>query len=253
VLTELDKRLIVPSSSTSKGKQRATVEVESEGLREWELPEEFRGEGGVALARSVVDVGTGMGREKEIKERLEGLEFKARIPLFIPPPPSFHWADIYTFIDQIDSLHASLNTALQTTNAVTDDLDARFSLLSLSLSSRSQSLPAFSSALLSNPSTLSNPTLYRTTSLSHPHPDPQDLLRALSRIDVERPPAQIGDEARRAVREVQRVNEGGRVGERRLTITGGAGVGATPRKGTPRRATPGKERWSRDHSLCVQV
>jgi kinetochore protein Mis13/DSN1 len=86
VLTELDKRLIVPSSSTSKGKQRATVEVESEGLREWELPEEFRGEGGVALARSVVGVGTGMGREKEIKERLEGLEFKVRIPLFIFPP-----------------------------------------------------------------------------------------------------------------------------------------------------------------------
>jgi len=46
------------------------------------------------------------------------------------------------------------------------------------------------------------------------------------------------------VREVQRVNEGGGAGERRLTITPGLGLGATPRKGmgTPRRGTPGKER-----------
>jgi len=75
--------------------------------------------------------------------------------------------------------------------------------------------------------------------------DPQDLLRALSRLDAERPPSQVGDQARRAVREVQRVNERGGVGERRLTMTGtGTGLGATPRKGvsTPRRGTPGKER-----------
>lgn len=78
--------------------------------------------------------------------------------------------------------------------------------------------------------------------------DPQDLLRALSRVDAERPPALVGDAARRAVREVQRVNEGGGVGERRLTSTGlglaSAQGGATPRKtvGTPRRGTPGRER-----------
>ena len=61
--------------------------------------------------------------------------------------------------------------------------------------------------------------------------NPQDLLRALSCLDAERPPAQIGDQARRAAREVQRVNEGGGVGERRLTLTSAmTGVGATLRK-----------------------
>jgi hypothetical protein len=33
---------------------------------------------------------------------------------------------------------------------------------------------------------------------------PQELLRALSRLDAERPPVQVGDAARRAVRQVQR-------------------------------------------------
>jgi kinetochore protein Mis13/DSN1 len=73
--------------------------------------------------------------------------------------------------------------------------------------------------------------------------DPQDVLRALAMVDAERPPAQVGDAARRAVREVQRVNETGvgPVSERRLT-----GVPPpTPRKtpGTPRKtATPGRNR-----------
>ncbi|KAG6853876.1 hypothetical protein C0991_000483 [Blastosporella zonata] len=78
-----------------------------------------------------------------------------------------------------------------------------------------------------------------------------ELLRALARVDAARPPAQVGDAVRRAVREVQRVGESGGVGvigERRLTLLGGVGAlmgggaggaGATPRKmpGTPRRGT----------------
>lgn len=67
--------------------------------------------------------------------------------------------------------------------------------------------------------------------------DPQDVLRALSRIDMQRPPAQVGDSARRAAREAQRANESSNV-ERKLT-----GIPNTPRKapGTPRRAgTPGR-------------
>jgi len=179
--------------------------------REYELPDVFRGEEGLALARAVVSAGVGAeGRKSPLSERLEGLEFK------------------------VDSLHSYLNSALQTTNAASDDLDSRFSLLSLSLASRSQSLPPSSTHL-------AHPTLYRTSSLPQQTQDPQDLLRALSRLDAERPPAQVGDQARRAVREVQRVHEGGGIGERRLTNTG---LGATPRKGmsTPRRGTPGKER-----------
>ncbi|KAH9924106.1 Mis12-Mtw1 protein family-domain-containing protein [Amylocystis lapponica] len=52
---------------------------------------------------------------------------------------------------------------------------------------------------------------YLPPSLSRPPPttDPQDLLRALSRIDAERPPAQVGDAALRAVREVQRATDAG--------------------------------------------
>ena len=72
--------------------------------------------------------------------------------------------------------------------------------------------------------------------------DPQDLLRALSRVDARRPQAQVGDAARRAAREVQRAADAnGGLAERRIT-----GVAPpTPRKppGTPRRGTtPGKGR-----------
>ena len=62
--------------------------------------------------------------------------------------------------------------------------------------------------------------------------DPQDLIRALTRVDTERPPGDVGDAARRAKREVQRSNGGS---ERRLTNVGGFG---TPR----RERTPGRDR-----------
>ncbi|KAJ7116034.1 Mis12-Mtw1 protein family-domain-containing protein [Mycena epipterygia] len=78
--------------------------------------------------------------------------------------------------------------------------------------------------------------------------DVQGMLRALARVDMERPPAQVGDAARRAAREVQRAARAGE-GERRVTLTGagtGAAGGGTPRRaGTPRRErTPGRERTS---------
>ncbi|KAG6876938.1 hypothetical protein C0993_011902 [Termitomyces sp. T159_Od127] len=68
------------------------------------------------------------------------------------------------------------------------------------------------------------------------------LLRAISRVDAARPPAQVGDAARRAVREAQRAGD---ANERRITEVpvGNGGVGLTPRKvpGTPRRGTtPGR-------------
>ncbi|KIL64062.1 hypothetical protein M378DRAFT_78848 [Amanita muscaria Koide BX008] len=77
--------------------------------------------------------------------------------------------------------------------------------------------------------------------------DPQDLLRALSLVDRTRPPSQVGDAARRAAREVQRVGENGGigiVGDRRITgITPGAPN--TPRKGpmTPSRRGGDKTSW----------
>ena len=79
-------------------------------------------------------------------------------------------------------------------------------------------------------------------------PDPQDLIRAISRTDASRPVGQIGDAARRAVRDVQRVRESQAhqdgtllvMSERKLTE-----VPPIPRKppGTPKRpTTPGARR-----------
>lgn len=134
---------------------------------------------------------------------------------------------------KVDSLFSFVNSAVQTTNVAESELDYRFSLLSLALSTRSHSLPP-----TSHSSSLSSHLPLALKSLSQPPPDDQqDLFRALSRVDMDRPPAKVGDAARRAVREVQRVREGGgSVSERRLTGLP-SGVGVTPRKipGTPRR------------------
>ncbi|KAK7470296.1 hypothetical protein VKT23_001727 [Stygiomarasmius scandens] len=83
-----------------------------------------------------------------------------------------------------------------------------------------------------------------TDSASGVNPSPHSLFRALSRVDSERPPAQIGDAARRAAREVQRMEQEGGVGAgvegRRLT--GVPPLPPTPRRvpGTPRRGNTPK-------------
>ena len=125
-------------------------------------------------------------------------------------------------------------SALEATHLAEADLDRRFAALNLSMLSRTNSLPPSSSLL----------SAYLPPSRSRPPQttDPQDLLRAMSRADAERPQTQVGDAARRAAREVQRAHDApGGVAERRLT-----GVPPpTPRKppGTPRRATtPGRGR-----------
>lgn len=238
-LAEMNKRSDPSAPNTpgknAKGKQRATPqEVEDwSNPREFELPERFRGKAGVGLAGSVLEEDSS---QDAINMRLGELEFKVCSLRSLP----FHYPRLTISMGQVDSLHGYLSSALQTTDAASEDLDARFSVLSLSLASRSQIHPhsappqSTTSSLLSAPSSTVLPT----------H-DPQDLLRALSRVDALRPPAQIGDAARRAVREVQRATEGGgaSMADRRLTITGPPP--ATPRKGisTPRRGgTPGKEK-----------
>lgn len=50
--------------------------------------------------------------------------------------------------------------------------------------------------------------------------DPQEIFRALSRVDVKRPPQQIGDAARRAGREAQRARASA------VGLGGGAGLGS---------------------------
>ncbi|TFK49790.1 hypothetical protein OE88DRAFT_1662456 [Heliocybe sulcata] len=115
----------------------------------------------------------------------------------------------------VDRLQALVQTSMHTTHYASDDLNHRFALLNLSLSART-----------------STPSTSHPTPVPRPpdRPDPQELLRALSRLDAERPPAQVGDAARRAVREVQRITEAP-VQDRRLTV-----APPTPRRAmTPKR------------------
>lgn len=240
-------------SAKAKGKQRAaSVDPDSMDVDpstvpqtdEWEprdqdLPERFRSADGSELARRILAEGTSMasalgktkGKTKagseagevksRMRERLGEVEFK------------------------LDRLHAWTNSALQTTNIAETDLDHRFALLSFALASRSAAPPAAGSLPTTSLSVLA-PAQAKALAPGKgiAPPDPQDLLRALTRVDAERPPAQIGDTARRAVREAQRAQEGGG-GERRLTgviprpatpsrRSGGLGGGGTPRR-TPAR------------------
>ncbi len=234
VLAELEERKKEFTSAKAKGKRRATAEdIALWDVSEKDLPEYFRGKGGLSMARSIVEVDP--GRKSPLKERIEDLEFTVRMVVVFPAFPVLTVPMLF----QSDRLYTLTQSALATTRLGEADLDRRFASLSRSIASRSQpiqpSLNSTSSGILSSylPSTLSRPP---------PTTDPQDLLRAMSRVDAERPQAQVGDAARRAAREVQRAHEApGGMAERRLT-----GVPPpTPRKppGTPRRATtPGKGR-----------
>ena len=79
VLSEMDRR----PSANKKGKQRATSqELEDwESIREYELPEMFRGENGVGLARRFVGGKRDDGMNS-ISARLQSLEFKVRSSFF---------------------------------------------------------------------------------------------------------------------------------------------------------------------------
>ncbi|EKM58573.1 uncharacterized protein PHACADRAFT_171852 [Phanerochaete carnosa HHB-10118-sp] len=213
VLAELDDRKKELPSAKAKGKRPATAaDVALWDIGEKDLPEHFRGRDGLIVARSLVDAA--VDAQSPLRKRMEDLQETA------------------------DWVRTLAHSALESTRLAEADLNQRFSLLSIALSSRihpgtlsfASTSPALSSYL---PPTSSRPP--STT-------DPQALLRAMSRVDAERPQTQVGDAARRAARELQRVQDSSNgMTERRLT-----GVPPpTPRKppGTPRRAaTPGKGR-----------
>ncbi|KAI0342616.1 hypothetical protein BDW22DRAFT_1330457 [Trametopsis cervina] len=218
VLAELEERRKGFPSAKAKGKQRLTeeeggVDADLWDISENDLPEHFRGIGGLDLAKSLVK------DEQTAQESLAGRVAELG----------------YT----ADRLHAVAHSALKTTRIAETDLDRRFALLNVSLASRSHTLmPAPSPGALSS---------YLPPMVARPPPttDPQDLLRALSRMDLRRPQAQVGDAAKRAAREVQRAEDAWGAGgtgtgvERKLTDV----PPPTPRKppGTPRRgATPGR-------------
>ncbi|KAH7907674.1 Mis12-Mtw1 protein family-domain-containing protein, partial [Hygrophoropsis aurantiaca] len=199
---------LLPPSERAQGKQRATSQEPKPDDWTWLLPrpsdlsEHFRAAVDLDLIKRVM-----AADDAALDERMKDVEFK------------------------VDSVFSFVNSAVQTTGVAEAELDHRFALLSRALDARTQTRsaprsPTSLAAHLQRPARgASQPPLLN---------DPQELFRALSRVDRERPPGQVGDAARRAVREVQRVQEGGGgIGERRLTELGGA----TPRKapGTPRR------------------
>ncbi|KAI0707056.1 Mis12-Mtw1 protein family-domain-containing protein [Earliella scabrosa] len=208
VQAEMEKRRRALAAAKSKGKERASADdLDDWDVERRDLPDQFLASGSVDLARGIVsNRSTG---DPSLQGRLKDLEYT------------------------MDRLHTFANSAIQTTRVAEGNLDRRFALLNISLVSRSQPAP---------PTAHSDPTALSSYIIpSQPRPpatDPQDLLRALSRIDADRPQ---GDAARRAVREVQRAADSS-AGERRLT---GGVPPPTPRKppGTPRRATtPGRGR-----------
>ena len=227
VHAEMEKRRRALAGAKSKGKERASAEdLDDWDVERRDLPEQFLGSGSVDIARGLVFGDA--SKKTPLLGRLQELEYTVRHCPAILIRYTSH------FQAQMDRLHTFANSALQTTRVAEADLDRRFALLNISLASRSQ------------PPTQPDPTaLSSYIPPSRPRPpatDPQDLLRALSRIDADRPQTQVGDAARRAVREVQRAADAtAGMAERRLT-----GVPPpTPRKppGTPRRATtPGKGR-----------
>ena len=233
VQAEMEKRKRALAAAKSKGKERATEsDLDDWDVERRDLPERFLTSGSVDRARGIVLGGS--SKASSLPDQLKGLEYTVR-----HPTPTLRVSGVWTYalLLQMDRLHTFANSALQTTRVSEADLDRRFAMLSISLSSRSQ--PGLSSA---RPDATSLSSYVPPTHPRPPATDPQDLLRALSRIDADRPQAQVGDAALRAVREVQRATDASAgMAERRLT-----GVPPpTPRKppGTPRRATtPGKGR-----------
>lgn len=244
---ELEKRLSllqqrkeqINPSEKAKGKQRAT-QLDDFRPREHELPESFQH--GVRIANSVLGIrtmgdqrvagtssrrratmGPGLGNEEmeaELERRIPDVEFK------------------------IDHLYSLASTARTTVDVLEQTLDQRFELLALHLPSRAALPPSVHDPGLGSGAQILSRYVRRDGGTAGP--DPMDVMRALARVDRERPPAMVGDAARRAAREVQRAGENGAgaVGERRLTGVPPSS-GMTPRKvpGTPRRGgTPGRER-----------
>lgn len=236
-------------SAKAKGKRRTTsnlADTESNFLpHEHKLAPEFHST--LALAKSVLGVGStednrvvgGGGRrgatrtgkdreelERETQQLMRNLEYET------------------------DQIYSWTCAAKATTDIAERMLDERFSILTANLTSRVKPFPSSGEP---PPASGSSTTQLLSTYVvparaKSDGPDPLDLMRALSRVDQARPPAQVGDAARRAAREVQRAGERGYAGsvggEKRLT-----NVPLTPRTipGTPRRgntpargSTPGR-------------
>jgi len=137
---------------------------------------------------------------------------------------------------RVDRLLGTVHVSQQLTKRTTRHLDTRFEALATALAARSQPPPP--AGEVSTLASLVSADPDRNPTGPGAPPDTLAILRALARTDVDRPRS-IGDAARKAARDVQRVNaKPGRSSaagaDRRLTAVGDP----TPRKapGTPRRA-----------------
>jgi kinetochore protein Mis13/DSN1 len=153
---------------------------------------------------------------------------------------------------KVDRVHSCLHISQQLMTRTTRHLDKRFEALATALAVRSQP-----TAQPSDVSTLAglvsaNPNPPSGTGQGVP-PDTLSILRALTRTDLEHPRREMGDAARKAAREVQRVNStpgkqsaGGAAGSsRRLTAVTPRVTPGTPRRaGTPRQKSEGPENGS---------
>jgi len=214
-------------STKSKGKQRAK-DADIWATMGRELPLQFQGRKGVDMALQLIEeASTCAGPSTKLKDRLAGMELKVC--------PTWSHALFFRLTHsyvQLEDLNRRSRATLGCTSAIEDELNRRFADINIAITSTNVLPPI--------PNDTLPPRSLHIPHGSKLHPimtDPQDVLRALSRIDMQRPPAQVGDSARRAAREAQRANESSNV-ERKLT-----GIQNTPRKapGTPRRAgTPGR-------------
>lgn len=229
-----------PSLSVkAKGKRRATGNLDPESkvlLLEHELSPEIRP--AVSLVKSVLglhrpeDPSSGGGRRGLTRTGKDREKLEAEIQRLLP---SLEFT--------IDQLYSRTHAAKMTTDITERMLNERFAILTSNLASRIDPLSSATQATGAQTTQLLSTYVGSSgTTKRNGGFDPIDMMRALSRVDQERPPAQVGEAARRAAREVQRAGESGYVGsvggEKKLT-----NVPSTPRKtpGTPRRGnTPAR-------------
>jgi kinetochore protein Mis13/DSN1 len=239
-------------SAKAQGKQKATVNGDDQDLTwlpsEQHLPESQRSI--VGLCKSLLSIPQARGEERVVGpgsgqslSRIEKEQAEERLKQ--------RYADLQFNLDQI---HSYVNTARAATRVAEAELDKRYRVLSMALSAKlgegQQPSPFPSMSTSSSNAAAQTLKGYLPDNVAHPQPrsqsqDPRDLFRALAHVDSERPPQKIGDEVRRAARELQRIGEAGgaAVGARRLTLPPSGQQ--TPRKvpGTPRRGnTPGRDR-----------
>ncbi|KAF4615741.1 hypothetical protein D9613_012463 [Agrocybe pediades] len=262
-------------SAKARGKRRATGDLADGGdgdmmelfvPHEYEIPHEFHA--ALRLANEVVGhnrlgVGGSGGGGSESSDRISGRRSSTTTQIHPTRTPSAREKQVSTIKSRlaevpfkVDSIFSYLSAARTTVNIAEKALNERFDVLAANLASRvdpvvpsTEGAPPSAPMRMLETYVVAGPPLPGSSSSASGvggnsgKANPLDLLRALSRIDKSRPPALVGDAARRAVREMQRAEENGvgAVGDRRLTLPPPPATPLRKTPGTPRRGgTPGR-------------